>query len=128
MKKLLLFAFAVITLDAMGPCGGSHHHDYPDPYLNVSPGHVVLGNQQDASSIIEVKSNSHWSVYAEDAKWLKVDPSSGNGDAVIRVAALSNETAYERSCILIISNEEFNRQVRVTQKGKTPVVDQENGL
>ena len=122
MKKLLIFAFAVIILDTMGPCGGSRHHE--NPYLSVYPNSVYLGDQQGASSEIEVKSDSHWSVYTEGGGWLKVDPLSGNGDAVIRVTASLNEMTHERSCILIISNEEFNRQVMVSQKGKTPIVDQ----
>ena len=110
--KCLLFALSVILLDVMG-CGSRHC----DPYLNVNPNMIMFG-QECSSSEITVLSNSRWTI-AATSDWLKISPTSGKGDAKILVSTLSsNESTYERSCILTISCEDIQQQVRVHQIGK----------
>ena len=113
--KSLLFAFAVILLDAMG-C--SSRHDEPD-LLYVSPDALMLENQKGASGVIPVSSNRSWRVVSKNGQWLEIIPESGDGDEMINIIARSsNESTSSRSCTLIIDGKEIQREVVVIQKGE----------
>lgn len=125
--KHLLVVFAVVLLDVVG-CGSRHHEE--SPYLNVSTERIVLENQQGSSAVFEVYSNSKWTIVNNCASWLAVSPMSGKGDAKIVVTALSsNESTSLHTCIMIIHDEDSNREreVCIDQSGKAPVDNKEDG-
>lgn len=117
--KSLLFAFAVIIMDAMG-CGRSSSHYNKE--LNVYPEKLTLENMKGAYGVISVSFDSRWNTgvsYKGNEKWLEILPTSGYGDANIRITALSsNESNYERSCTLYVTDIDQHQQkmIIVTQK------------
>lgn len=114
--KSLLFAFAVILLDAMG-CGS--RHDVEDDYLNVTPSRVMLENQKGACGVISVSSNVHWTVSKNNGDWLEVSPNSGDGKGEIIVTAKSStESAYMRNSTIVIVGGAIQQRVDVTQIDK----------
>lgn len=121
--KYFLFVFTVIILDVIG-CGSRH---YEEPYLNVSPSEVRLGSQEGASAEITVTSNNNWTIISDGESWLNIYPKSGNDDVKIKVTALSNESAVDRHCTIIIEGGETKRYVVIIQKGKNSVDNKEDG-
>lgn len=119
--KSLLFAFAVIIMDAMG-CGRSSSHYNKE--LNVYPEKLTLENMKGAYGVISVSFDSRWDTgvtYKGNEKWLEILPTSGNGDANIRITALSsNDSNYERSCTLYVIdiNQHQQKMISVTQEGE----------
>ncbi len=115
--KSLLFVFTVIILDMLG-CGPRRYHE--EKYLNVNAIEVIIDNTNGARGNISVTSNLNWDIIKKyGGEWLDVHPQSGNGNAdIIITAKSSNESIYDRSCILIVYSEDIQRKVVVTQMGK----------
>lgn len=111
--KSLFFSFVVIILD-VAACGSGPGGNYKVEYLEIYPKTVTIESQKGSSGVISISSNKHWIIVSEKVQWLKVFPTSGDGDETITVTALtSNQTINSRSCTLIIDG---RKKVIVTQK------------
>lgn len=112
--KNLLFLFTFIFMDVVG-CGPRKERDY----LEINPNAVILENIKGAVGIINISSNTSWSVDLGKVQWLEVDPQSGKGNEVIKVFAKStNEDADSRTCTIFIKGEE-TYDIKVTQLGRS---------
>lgn len=84
-------------MDVVG-CGSRKEHDY----LDIDPNAVILENIKGAVGIINISSNTYWSIDLGKVQWLEVVPQSGKGNEVIKVFAKStNEDDDSRTCTIV---------------------------
>ena len=108
-KRLLpLLVMALIALMSAGLTSCSkdkdNEPDIPDWSLSVSPSSLSLLSEQNAQVNFNIHGNVTWSI-SEIPEWLNLSATSGKGDAIITVTALSANASDEtRTATLKISS------------------------
>jgi hypothetical protein len=84
----------------------------------VNSSDVFLEKNEGSSAIISIKANVGWTFNC-DQSWLKIEPSSGNGDAQITLTAIEqNDSRANRIDVVTVSSTGYESLVfSVTQKG-----------
>ena len=83
--------------------------------LSVSPPSLNFAAAGEIK-LLDITSNSSWTVSGSNDEWLAYDPVSGIGDSTVRVAARANPTASQRTATITIIGAGLAAQtIRVTQ-------------
>ncbi len=96
----------------------------PTATLELSSQVAKISNAGGESDIIEITTNSQWSIEIDDQdSWLSVDSSSGTRDAEILFSAAANTLEKELVATVIVRvNESLFKEIVVTQQAKEPEV------
>ena len=117
MKRVFLkWTTAICCLLLWTACSGDSKD--PDVELSVTPTTVTLDDNNEG--IINVASNTNWTVTASDS-WVSVNPRSGKGDEELSVRATSDNTEEStRTATITISDkgDKISRVVTIKQKAK----------
>lgn len=116
--KFLSWAFLACTL-SFTACSDSDE-PAPTPTLEVSQSSTMIP-AEGGKVTVNVTSNSEWSV-STDANWLKVNPASSTGNAVVELTADANESYDSRlaniSVKLVANGTAISKSFTVQQAGK----------
>ena len=98
-----------------------------DMAFSISSDNISLGTASGENSKFQIKSNVEWEIKGVP-NWLAVKPLSGNGDAEVTVATLSENTSLTaREATLKVNNlMTGTTEVNVTQAGATPTFSIKN--
>ena len=72
---------------------------------------------------IQISGNVSWTATVKQEKWLKVEPSQGNGDGTLILIADENEVFSDRETFVTISGDGRTDSIRVIQKATIDVVE-----
>lgn len=79
--------------------------------------HEIKVNAEAHSKIIQVESNSSWTVNNSNS-WIKVDPSQGESNMDLMIQIEENPEEQDREGVVRISNSVISRSVSIKQDGK----------
>lgn len=86
--------------------------------LSVLPATVTVGANGD-TRVLEVKSNTDWTVSSSDPQHFDCDLMQGNGDQSLKLTVAENMREDARTALItIMANDTLVQQVRVNQDGK----------
>lgn len=87
------------------------------PFLSLNPTSATLGPEADATTSIQVLSNTDWTAMKR-SDWLQINPSSGSGSEMIEVRTESaNNSSEVRRDTITLSTAGLSQDVLITQEG-----------
>lgn len=113
MKKIL--TLLAIALAALTSCKPEEEEISPsEVYLNVYYDDIVFPSDGGEDSF-EIESNGEW-VITNDADWLTVEPSEGNGNGLITLTASASDVYDDRNTVITVRAGGKTETFTVTQK------------
>lgn len=112
-RNLAFLAIVFASVSFFVSCGE------PDPVkpekknISVSPSSAAI-DKMGGNTSVSITSNTAWSV-TSDSDWIKVTPTSGNGNGSLTVSAEANTTDAARSGKITISAGESSATVSISQ-------------
>lgn len=119
MKRVWTICAGIVAL-ALSSCESSDNIEVP-PTIEVKT--TTVGSVS-YSQFAYVKSSSSWKITfssneGDAVNWILAEPSSGDGNADVRLTIAANETDDERSVTIIVTSKGGEASAKLTQKGKS---------
>ncbi|MCL2011932.1 MAG: IPT/TIG domain-containing protein [Cystobacterineae bacterium] len=114
-QRFVVYGVSMLLSLAFWACGPEKDDD-DNPELRVDLASLHFGVSANQTKSFHIFSNTDWSLSTNGADWLSVEPSSGNGNAEVRVTVLqANTGSTERSAQVLITAENLQETVAITQ-------------
>lgn len=91
--------------------GGDNVIDWNAPYMYISP-NVINDNSYGGEYEVKVMSNQSWSATCGES-WLSVSPSSGEGDATVKITVAERKTEAADEGVVTFTAGEITKKVTV---------------
>ncbi|WP_303181500.1 BACON domain-containing protein [uncultured Butyricimonas sp.] len=123
MKKGLLFTGLCMLVSSMfifTACDDDDDEIKIEPVLSLAETSHVFANEE-GDYALAIFANGAWTL-TQEGDWFKVDKTSGNGNAAVKVTATENTTDGERSGKITVKSEGLADQVLQVSQKKEDVV------